>query len=1052
MSGIALRVRPDTENRIIPASSSTLQTGFPQWPRPSLLSSHQTEYEQDSAGFCSCCAVPLRPVRIRRTTISPSPRDCITRVRYELAADAFGKFIQAHAGDEREPLATLFWGLAHAKNNKHKEARSAFQRYIQKNPNGKYLYEAYYRLGRSAHLLQDDKAAVQAYGTFLQKFPTHDYRKWVLPAYAESLSRSGQLPQAVIYFRKSLDEFPKGPMAEESQFGLARSLELQKKPADAIPLYQQVIANPNGRKVAQAMLNLSAIYFERKQYDDAATVYASFVKKFPQHDKVGQAYLNAGFARHQQQKSAEAIPLFKQAAKDPGLTLIARYWEAMARVTVKDYQQAADIFEEIYDPEKIISRSESMLYYLAYCNLKLGKNQEAIKLFLQVVKGWPKGQFGARGMVYAADAALEAKDFPQARTLLIRFEKEYPDPGSVLKYYHEIQKGRYFLEQGGEENLKLAENYFKKVLAAGDLPSAQQLSARVFLARTSQKMKQHDKAVEVLKPVAEEIKGDKDNKENIGALTVYASSLLATDQYAEASEYARDYLARAPKGDLADQAYLVVAIAEAYLKNKEASYKALQSLIDNYPQSDRIVGTILKIAELAYANGEWEWAKTMFQKLVGYGNKNPLQPAALSGLGWSHFKLSDFEDAARVFQRLVNDFPDASEYAPEAAYMIGDSLRNVENKEQDALKAFSATFEKLAPEKPPAAGAEQQVGTPDYYAFKAGLFKARIQRQLKKIPEAASAYEVVLEKFPNTTQGDALLDEWGVMHLEVEQFNEADKVFRRLVKDYPNSPKALDARFNLAESDLINGRIGQAKKEFESLLQNADLNPVLKEAAGLNLVKIAVELKKWSEVETLAGTFLQRHSQSQYAPEVQLYLGEALLNLDKLEEARKALVVVKKAQNQQGIGDAEWFSTVFVLLGEVYYRQKNYDQVVALAGELKTLSPDDPQLYKIDELLGRSYKQRAKFKQAREAFERVVSNPKVNRSPTAARAQFLIGETWLFEKEYQQALVEFLKVSIQFKYPEWQAPALLQAGKCHEELQEYDKAKQTYKQLATNFP
>jgi TolA-binding protein len=42
------------------------------------------------------------------------------------------------------------------------------------------------------------------------------------------------------------------------------------------------------------------------------------------------------------------------------------------------------------------------------------------------------------------------------------------------------------------------------------------------------------------------------------------------------------------------------------------------------------------------------------------------------------------------------------------------------------------------------------------------------------------------------------------------------------------------------------------------------------------------------------------------------------------------------------------------------------------------------------------------------------------------------GETYMHQKDYEQALKAFHRVETQFEYPRWQAAALLQAGKCHE--------------------
>jgi hypothetical protein len=45
-----------------------------------------------------------------------------------------------------------------------------------------------------------------------------------------------------------------------------------------------------------------------------------------------------------------------------------------------------------------------------------------------------------------------------------------------------------------------------------------------------------------------------------------------------------------------------------------------------------------------------------------------------------------------------------------------------------------------------------------------------------------------------------------------------------------------------------------------------------------------------------------------------------------------------------------------------------------------------------------------------------------------------------------------LKVEILYAYPTWQAAALLEAGKCHEFLGEWNQAAQTYERLLKEYP
>jgi TolA-binding protein len=81
-----------------------------------------------------------------------------------------------------------------------------------------------------------------------------------------------------------------------------------------------------------------------------------------------------------------------------------------------------------------------------------------------------------------------------------------------------------------------------------------------------------------------------------------------------------------------------------------------------------------------------------------------------------------------------------------------------------------------------------------------------------------------------------------------------------------------------------------------------------------------------------------------------------------------------------------------------------------------------------------------------------VRSPQGEGTEAAARAQFMIGETYFHQRNYATALREFLRVEILYDYPAWQAASLLEAAKCHEQLEQWRPAVELYDRLLTDFP
>ena len=63
-----------------------------------------------------------------------------------------------------------------------------------------------------------------------------------------------------------------------------------------------------------------------------------------------------------------------------------------------------------------------------------------------------------------------------------------------------------------------------------------------------------------------------------------------------------------------------------------------------------------------------------------------------------------------------------------------------------------------------------------------------------------------------------------------------------------------------------------------------------------------------------------------------------------------------------------------------------------------------------------------------------------------------IAETYFLEEKWQDAFLAYQKVYASYAYPEWQAAALMQSGKCDEQLGHWKEAAATYAQLITEFP
>jgi TolA-binding protein len=180
------------------------------------------------------------------------------------------------------------------------------------------------------------------------------------------------------------------------------------------------------------------------------------------------------------------------------------------------------------------------------------------------------------------------------------------------------------------------------------------------------------------------------------------------------------------------------------------------------------------------------------------------------------------------------------------------------------------------------------------------------------------------------------------------------------------------------------------------------------------------------------------------------YLAEALMHENNLDAAR-AILEKLKAEAKIEPGTPAWQPRVWVLLAETQLQLKAYNDVAATVEDFRTRDPKSQWLYQAEEVLGRSYKNQAKFDEARAAFQRVIDDATGRKTETAAKSQFLAAETYMLQEKYKEAQEAYLRVYHLYKFPEWQAPALFQAAACDEKLNQWASAVKTYEDLIREF-
>lgn len=153
---------------------------------------------------------------------------------------------------------------------------------------------------------------------------------------------------------------------------------------------------------------------------------------------------------------------------------------------------------------------------------------------------------------------------------------------------------------------------------------------------------------------------------------------------------------------------------------------------------------------------------------------------------------------------------------------------------------------------------------------------------------------------------------WGMTCIAIQQFDEARKIFEKILKKTPND---IDARFGLAELDLFDGRISGAERQYSEALKRQTEN----KKALLSLAVVSSQLGKKENAQNYLKQALVLYSSE---PEV-YYISAvvAAMNDDVKSAEQHCRIAVQIDGN---------YEKAYELLAKIRYAQKKYSDVISL--------------------------------------------------------------------------------------------------------------------------
>jgi TolA-binding protein len=828
-------------------------------------------------------------------------------------------------------------------------------------------------------------------------------------------------------FQRFLSEFPDHAKRAKATFFLGEAFVQLGKFEDARGQFTATLdAEPDGRYARQALFRAGECAFWSKKADEARAALAKFSAQYADDplnayalSYLGQMALQAGDSAAAKAHYVVAVERFADSPTEGD----CRLGLAQAHLGLQEYRQAEVVLKGLLEDERFVVEAQ---YWLG-----------------QVFKAEEQWENAAK----AFQAALAA-DPTHKGAAILRYQA-----GESLLRVKAFQAAIEVLQNGGKET------------AAQSLPAAN----RYLVALAQQGLGHDDEALVTLTG----IETGNDQELALNVLLAKATSLLALDRQRDAIGPLTEYLAAPGEGDTSRRQRAIAQLALCYVRDKdfERAKAAVSQLALNESHAELFWTTTLQLAQLAAAAKQAEMARAWFEA-ASEKAADEIATQALMGLARLVADGGALENAVGCYERLLQRFPDGEQAA--AAALECAQLRERLEQFDAALAMYQLIIERH----------DESEQLPQ-----ALLGAANLCDRLSQETKAIEHYERLVRDFKDSELTPAAIYGWAWCLRELKRDAEANEKFDVLRRDYRQSQYWSDAIYRLAlfaaqskELERAIELLGELIEAGDATAADGSATPIATDTGAqverggqatasdddkqpapassndaativpaetfehaLYLrAQIAITLEKWDDAERDLERLMSRHRHSALALPAEFLRADAAFRRGDYDAAGERFAALESRLEGRS---ERWIPMVALRRAQVLGQQQRWSDARQAAESIEKKYPAFDQQFEADYLIGRAYAAEANLDQARKQYLKVVRSPQGGKTETAAMAQWMIGESLLLQEQHAAAIREYLRVEVLYAYPHWQAAALLQAGKCYEQLGQWKNAGEAYTRL-----
>jgi len=376
----------------------------------------------------------------------------------------------------------------------------------------------------------------------------------------------------------------------------------------------------------------------------------------------------------------------------------------------------------------------------------------------------------------------------------------------------------------------------------------------------------------------------------------------------------------------------------AGINNSSEKINLLNTMMRKFPQSSLIGDANMEIANTYLADEKFNNAIPYLNNIIKGSGNSSLKPEAHLKLGIAYYNLNNNDNAIAQYKTIVDQYPNSAE-ADDAL----DNLRTIyveqgrPNEYVTVARAAGKPLSVNTEDSLTFAAAEIQYEKGNFtvaldalnnylqsfangtYSTEAHYYRAEIYNSKKDWNNALSSYAVVAERAPNTYAERSMLQAARISFFELKNNAEAEKYYAQLKQFTSAAENRLEAMRGLLRSQYALQKWTDAVANAKDLIAQKGSSADDKALANMSIGKSA-QINGQYDVAIASFKQVVAVNKAALAAEARYEIANSWLATDRLADAEKAGFEVI---NKSGSYDL-WVTKAYILLGDVYFRQKDY--------------------------------------------------------------------------------------------------------------------------------